>query len=1194
MKTKERILKTKLRGAVLLLVMTVMFMLMIILMATLAVVSTSNKKAYVKFEENQAYYSAASALEVFWGGENGTSGFMKDEKYAAMSPNGSVLGTVDVDGNLVAMTQGRSIEMELYKLEALYSLNTTQYINKVMGAPYQLDVTLQNNFIPNALGDNLTYSNQYTLPSNPKTEVAFYVEFPLIANPSSPANSYGEYADINPLNPNPAAPVNDQPLQKAAIKMEVLSRLYNMAGVETNDLIDFLNDDLPVGDPDRVKAPSAIADDADEYKIDLTKLAAAVKNGDRSRDYFAVRITSESVLMGVKGTASVEMITTIPNEAVPKSDTAIKSFGFTDDAGAGYNAIGGATGLADVKIGKGRTAGLVYSEGNISMASTGKITMEKYTNATNTESKAHVVAKSWLIINNDMNFDIQGEDAFLYGYRGINLQGNMNTGGKNVHLISNGVLKYRNGYTIPGNVVVRQLGKADTFNPNVTFSVTQGTYVHDLYLDDLQATGYSGTLTRFGSNTNFQPVGNSGTIYVNNLYVNFPAAKASSAPTGTMNNGSDAIGFNPADNSFGFYDYWNSGEVGSNTSPVGIKTDSGNKWVINLPMFAHDTGGGKVQKIVFSGNIYFRNYNGTASPDDDYYTALPWEGPGGTGGVKDNFLFFAANSFVDAGALLNGSDADAYYTFNTMRLLNNNGDLVYRAANAAPPPGEHANALDINTDIYNAKTIDAALIGGYGYANTLASGAPEIKVNVTSPQDHSYAFDTETGYIYLRMPFSVGASTNSLALKFDTPMSLYKEFMDLSRDPNVKFNITDQPIDKNGDGYLTSRPDEVNDDVTNPTFDVLGYGSLEGRYLGAYTKTTAGEYVLEEPDDYKQSTTDGLGNPNQLFGYLSTHIVGGREWGISDLIISTEDKGSPPSGWVFDDSSVLETTHANPPPDPIMSIRDFPSTPPRPEVVPGRISVGYTKYIDANGSTLSSNGITFSNLNNRSVVNIVDATVDGRSILLQPYQNPYDPNAKPTIVGTYLVDGDKEVTFYIPGGLGTVQLGINQTQAFNIISSTHVKNFNISTQITKNQFNDSFNLAFYRYVTTLSGLTNNNSLKLGSNERNADYSSKITLYIGEGTNVELDSGIIDGTVYGPLSSFSTVADNPTKMNSIFNGTGMEQQPTAVIGTLICGSLSFSNNTQIVFLPPEPDDPSNPGLPNFTWDATVYKANASGS
>jgi hypothetical protein len=1185
LKTKERILKTKLRGAVLLLVMTVMFMLMIILMATLAVVSTSNKKAYVKFEENQAYYSAASALEVFWGAQNGTKGFMKDEKYYAMKPDGSGPQKItDIDGSTqVSMTQGRSIEMELYHLASIQGMdivgNSSFYNAKITnGTLTDLKTYLQDCTDMNALGSALQYSKQFAVdpPINPNTEVAFYVEFPTIANPINPANGYGEYADVNPLNADPSAPVDDQPLQKAAIKMEVLKRFYNLDGVENDELIAFMEDDpnqLPV-----VPAPTAIADDTDPNKIDLNKVKTKLQAGDRARDYFVVRVTSESVLMGVKGTAAVEMVTTIPVSAAPNSDSAVKSFGFTKDGNSGYNAIGGATGLADVKLGTGQSAGTIYSSGNISFGSSRQpFVAEDTLDTDKVIAKANAVSKSWVVLNKSTNLTTQGSDAFIYAYRGINATDAgrfMVSGGGKLHLITDGPFLHATDTTVSGNLVVGEMGKAGTFQSPLV--VNEGVFVRDLYVDDIKTDGTSDASTRFGriGQDKFKVNGNSGVLFVENLYFNFPANKAAAAPGATS--GGATASLNPsADTSFGYYDFFNSGE-GGNPGPIGIKTniDAQNQWVINLGM----TG---VSKIVFTGLLYFRNYNGTADPSDDWYSPRTYDS------VKDYITFLNTDTFINANALLNGpatQPANQYYSYND--LLKINGTYLYNPNPLSPETdpiftGNVKNAHDINTDVNNAIYYEKDGIN-YRLHNSLAIPA-EISANIARPQDYSYAFDTETGNIWLRMPFSLpGAASDNFLLKFDTELSLYKDYMDLSLDPQglAKFNIADPPTDKNADGYLSYDMRKAEDDR-----DIVGYGSISGRYLGAYTQNGS-DYVLEDPDDYEQSHLDGNDNTLQKFGYLSAYLDGSFQWGLTDLIKPSEERANiGATGVVFDIFSMNETPHEQQAPSPVAPTRNVPS------VTPTGPSIGYTKLIDTSGEAMSSSSLG-GNFMRKSMLNIIDATSMSNTIILTP-------DSSNIITGTYIVDGDSPTNFYIRGNQGTVYLGNNQQESFYILSSKHMKNFNISSQVEKNpEQMDSNNLKYYKFGSYLSSFSSSTPFNAGIKTPTAsrDYCSKITLYIGEGTDIILNAGTIDGTVYGPLSSFGTATANYSQGVGVsYNGANLPNaNSVAVIGTVICGNMSFNGEQGIIYLPPDPNGGADPGIPNFTWKPTLYTANASGS
>ena len=75
--------KKSLRGVVLIMVVTVMFVLIIMLLATLSVVSTAQNRYYTKYEENQAYYTARSALDVF------TQKLLCDSDYYAYDETGT-------------------------------------------------------------------------------------------------------------------------------------------------------------------------------------------------------------------------------------------------------------------------------------------------------------------------------------------------------------------------------------------------------------------------------------------------------------------------------------------------------------------------------------------------------------------------------------------------------------------------------------------------------------------------------------------------------------------------------------------------------------------------------------------------------------------------------------------------------------------------------------------------------------------------------------------------------------------------------------------------------------------------------------------------------------------------------------------------------------------------------------------------
>lgn len=107
-----------LRGAVLIMVLTVMFVLIIMLMATLTVVSTAGQRIYTKYEENQAYYTARSALDVF------TQNMLSDADYYAYKggskrkfeyTDNTVTPAVEKDAD---MKQGKALQLDLYKIRS--------------------------------------------------------------------------------------------------------------------------------------------------------------------------------------------------------------------------------------------------------------------------------------------------------------------------------------------------------------------------------------------------------------------------------------------------------------------------------------------------------------------------------------------------------------------------------------------------------------------------------------------------------------------------------------------------------------------------------------------------------------------------------------------------------------------------------------------------------------------------------------------------------------------------------------------------------------------------------------------------------------------------------------------------------------------------------------------------------------------
>jgi hypothetical protein len=1195
LKKSEKIMKTKLRGAVLLLVLTVMFMLMILLMATLAMVSSSNQKAYVKFEENQAFYSAASALEVFW------DGALSDNAFLAADSGGALKDYIKEDGNTApgVLTQGRELELELYKLAPLSpfgGLTTADIAAKIDGGTVTDAEDLIDFFSKTTDKEDFAaspndYGKQFVMDTAEPKEIAFFVEYPAVTSPT--AGGFGRYADINPNAGTDKAP------QVATIKIEVIDRFYDVTGVDYTTLMAYLDPAVPLTGTGSLPVPAAIGMTDGSNKIDMAKLTQTLhQSGDRTKDHFDIRVTAESMLMGVKGSAAVELKSSAPVVAAPAADTAIKSFGFTEDGGSGYNAVGGATGLSDMTVAMGNVSGMLYSEGNIVFDSTGAVTGEDSMQykATGAEgayivSKPHIYSKSWIYNANVQTFKHQGSEMFIYASKGIYLKSDFTTDTSfKRHFITNGTLMHNSSLTINGNLVMGEFGKANTFQTEIDkkLTVNNGMYVHDLYFDDL-ASGASLQDKSFGMNADQFIVGE-GEIYVRNLYLNFPSSMVINPTTeiGTIN----ADGLQESETTVsGYYDNNHNDPDDAGVSPV--NTQNGPRWIINSNF------GGTTPKLIVSGKVYFRNY-GAGDP----WIGREWGDIDGTGTGKTFDSWFTIINGDISGIAASGTPGVRTVTPAAVEYHQAGDASFYNDAN------NNKYAWDINPDVSNAINSYDVSYNSYrtGQAN---SEEPQIDRGINDPTgDPSkapYSFDQESGHVWLRMPFIVTdneATTHTARaiLKFDTPMSLYQDFFtsatvfqDGTRvDPASPAPPAPQimivPRDGNDDRYLTYDPALG---TSNP--DELGYGMVLNKYVGAYTVAFIGDdatggtsdlgtYTLPSPtpginDDAQRRYT----TPSQGFGYLFSHIVGvgptAVEYGVRDLVLSAEEKATAAAfaytNVIFNETDIqtsLQTT-------------TIPSTNP---IGP---SLTYTKKLATDGvvpyGLPDAEPYRFIYTpDSTSIVNVVDAVSSGRTILLQP-----KAGTDQIIEGTYVVDGDNPVNFIIPGGLGAVELGSQGGARLNIISSKNYKYFTLSTSAVSHGGTP-------LTLSKLNSITDSTTVVETGSRANAatkTTASKITLYVGQGTHIRLRSGVIDGTVYAPDSFVTFWANQSPNMDPLFNDEATSgNSSTVVLGTIVCARLRFRNNQKVVFLSEGAASGTNPGLPHFNWNPIVYTANASGS
>lgn len=162
-KSKQR---QSLSGTVLIMILTVMFVLIIMLMATLTVVTTASQRIYTKFEENQAYYTSRSALEVV------TTKMLQDGGYIGTNSNISApMGTDEYQG---------------------FQMQAALYTVKVKDEYGNVDPDKNENIYGSVTKDFIEYA----------------VTLPKVGNAS---DTYGNFSDGNEI----------------LIKMEVLDRVYD-------------------------------------------------------------------------------------------------------------------------------------------------------------------------------------------------------------------------------------------------------------------------------------------------------------------------------------------------------------------------------------------------------------------------------------------------------------------------------------------------------------------------------------------------------------------------------------------------------------------------------------------------------------------------------------------------------------------------------------------------------------------------------------------------------------------------------------------------------------------------------------------------------------------------------------------------------------------------------------------------------
>lgn len=322
--------KKSLSGVVLIMVVTVMFVLIILLLATLSVVQTAQNRYYAKFEENQAYYTARSALDLY------TKDLLGDKNYYAYEY------TYDTSGNTIGetikkykygdnqeanMKQGLALQLDLYTITAQSGMNVKQ--------------SVINTYNPAAAEDKRDEYKTYYGTDSTKVMTANgkeYLEYRVTVFPkiSDGTDEYGLMIDST------AGKKGNNAIE-ATIKVEVLDRTYNL---DTKYIEDgtFADEAAIIAE---LTAASAGANRA--------KAIEAFAKGNRSKDVMRLKVTATVEFMGVEGKAVLVYDTNEP--PVNNSSRAVTTFGGTELKN--MNIVGGVSTLQPVDW---DNTGVVYGD----------------------------------------------------------------------------------------------------------------------------------------------------------------------------------------------------------------------------------------------------------------------------------------------------------------------------------------------------------------------------------------------------------------------------------------------------------------------------------------------------------------------------------------------------------------------------------------------------------------------------------------------------------------------------------------------------------------------------------------------------------------------------------------------------------------------------------------------------------------
>ncbi|MCR5805951.1 MAG: hypothetical protein K6G68_02825 [Oscillospiraceae bacterium] len=246
------------KGAVLIMVLTVMFVLIFLLAGAVAVVYTSNNRVMMQYEESQAYYTARSVIDVY-------HGMILSDDDTTKVPGGMYfeLGKDPSTGDpvvkpAVTISPGRALELDLYRVPVSTDVdpssdNYNPYFAKYL-RDYDISTSDTDKFnrakktrnlthtdMNDWLGTNVDYyKSQFeledsTVPSVVNTEeddtLIYYVNY----NNSTKESEFKQYqnkpTELGDVSPNKL--IDNK--SKVILKVQVLDRRY---GIDATKLYD--------------------------------------------------------------------------------------------------------------------------------------------------------------------------------------------------------------------------------------------------------------------------------------------------------------------------------------------------------------------------------------------------------------------------------------------------------------------------------------------------------------------------------------------------------------------------------------------------------------------------------------------------------------------------------------------------------------------------------------------------------------------------------------------------------------------------------------------------------------------------------------------------------------------------------------------------------------------------------------------